>query len=412
MVFSASYAQGLVGYGDPYFFIYRQIIWTTIGVIGLIATSRINYSFWERYSIPLMGVTLLALMAVIVLGSERFGSTRTFFGGSVQPSEPAKIVIIIYVSTWLASKGRKIQDVKVGLIPFSILMGAMAVMIVTQPDISTAILIVITASIMFFIAGAKLNQLFVVALGTTATFAMVINYSSYAKDRVSRYWESIRNPLESTEWQAVQSVQALVDGGPFGVGLGNSVAKLPGRLPVSWSDNIFAIIGEEMGLLGTLFVILLFTLLAYRGLRIALQAPNNFGMLLATGITTLFILQAILNAAVVVAVAPATGVTLPFISYGGSSLVTALGAAGILLNISRYNDGTLPTGATTGKMSHARFNFGWGDRRTRLSGAGRRGTTRSGGRRPAVKSSGRRTAGGQRKAQSQRTSAKSGKARR
>jgi cell division protein FtsW len=154
--------------------------------------------------------------------------------------------------------------------------------------------------------------------------------------------------------------------GPFGVGPGGGTGKLPGYVPLGWSDNIFAIVGEEMGLFGTLLVIMLFALLAYRGLRTALRAPDNFGMLLATGITSLLILQAILNAAVVVAAAPPTGVTLPFISYGGSSLITMLGAVGILLSISRYGSEVADSPSQMGKLAYARFDFGWGDRRSRL----------------------------------------------
>ncbi len=391
MVFSSSYARGLAGYEDPFHYITAQMKWTVVGLVALVLAARINYSLWEQFSIPLMGLALIMLLAVIPIGSETFGANRTYFSGSVQPSEPAKIVIIIYVSAWLASKGSLIQNVRVGLVPFSVLMGIVTVLIVTQPDISTAILIVSTASIMFFIAGAKLRQLLIIGVGITATFALVINYSSYASDRVTRYWNGIQNPLESDEWQAVQSVQAIINGGPFGVGPGNSVAKLPGYLPVSWSDNIFAIIGEELGLLGALLVILLFALFAYRGLRIALMSRDSFGTLLATGITSLVVLQALLNTAVVVAVAPATGVTLPFISYGGSSLVTVLAAVGILLSISRYNSQTAGVGGGSGSsMAYARFNFGWRDGGARVSRTGRRGETKSSG----SKSTRRKTARG------------------
>ena len=395
MVFSASYARAIVGFGSPFYFIARQMMWTGLGLAALIIAANVNYTLLERFSIPLMGLALLMLLAVIPFGTETYGAVRTLLGGSVQPSEPAKIVIIIYVSAWLASKGSLIQNVRVGLVPFSVLMGIVTVLIVTQPDISTAILIVTTASLMFFIAGAKMRQLLVIGIGIAVTFALVINYSDYAGGRVARYWDGLQNPLESAEWQAVQSVQAMINGGPVGVGIGNSVAKLPGYLPVSWSDNIFAIIGEELGLLGALFVILLFAIFAYRGLRIALLSPDSFGTLLATGITSIVVLQALLNAAVVVAVAPATGVTLPFISYGGSSLVTLLGAVGILLSISRYSSQVAATGGGSGNMAYARFNFGWRDGGARLSRSGRRGTTQSsrskpGGKSASAKSSTRR----------------------
>ena len=348
-----------------------------MGFVMLVIGARIPYTFWQRWSILLMGIALLALVAVVVFGSDRFGATRTFFGGSVQPAEPAKIIVIIYISAWLASKGKRIRDVRVGLLPFSVLLGAVAVLIVAQPEISAAILIVATASVMFFIAGAELKQLLVVGICTAATFWLVISNSSYASGRLERYLDSVWDPMKSSEYQVQRGVEALARGGPVGVGIGEAKAKLPGFLPLSWSDNVFAVVGEEMGLLGTLLVILLFALLAYRGLRIALQAPDNFGMLLATGITCSLILQALLNIAVIVAASPPTGVTLPFISYGGSSLVTAMTAIGILLSIGRYSGARSMNGAEqrpsdVGKLAYARFDFGWRNRRPRVSRTSRR----------------------------------------
>lgn len=379
MVFTASYAQGINGFDNPFHFFVLQLAWMAIGVVAMVVAMRIPYTFWERWSIPLMLVALLALIGVIAVGGETLGATRTFFGGSVQPSEPAKIIIIIYISSWLASKGARIRDVQVGLIPFSILMGIITVLIVAQPNISTSILIVVTAFIMFFIAGAEPRQLFIVALGGTLTFWLVIEYSSYAGGRVERYLEAIWNPLQSSEWQTTRTIRALLNGGIFGQGLGGGDYKLPGGVPLPWSDNIFAVVGEELGLIGALFVIFLFSMLAYRGLRTALHAPDTFGMLLATGITSLLVLQAILNIAVVAAVAPATGVTLPFITYGGSSLVTVMGAIGILLSVSRADSRTASqsnagTNAGTNtntnvRTAYARFDFGWRNRRSRLSGA-------------------------------------------
>jgi cell division protein FtsW len=385
MVFSASYARGLVGFEDPYYFAVRQLIWGGAGLVALVVAARIPYTWWERWSVPMMGVALLSLVTVLVFGADRFGSTRTYFGGSVQPSEPVKVIVVLYVAAWLASKGARIRDVRVGLLPFSILMGAISVLIVAQPEISTAILIVATAGIMFFIAGAELKQLLVILVVGALTFGLVLNYSSYAKGRLDRYWESVWNPMQSSEYQVQRSVEALARGGPLGVGVGQGDAQLPGYLPLTWSDNIFAVVGEELGLLGTLLVILLFALLAYRGLRIALRAPDHFGMLVAVGITSSLILQALLNTAVIVAAAPPTGVTLPFISYGGSSLVTALGAVGILLSISYYGVGkaTTPDAMQPGKHAYATFDFGWRNRWPRLSSTGRRRPAGQGVRRTA-----------------------------
>lgn len=377
MVFSASYPRGLEGFDDPFYFISRQLAWLALGLVALVVGARMPYAVWNRWSIPLMGLALLALLGVVFFGSERFGATRTFLNGSVQPSEPAKIVIIIYVSAWLTSKGRRIRDARAGLLPFGVLMGIVAVLIVLQPEISTAILIVVTAAIMLFIAGADIKQLLVVGLIAAFTFWLVITYSSYAGDRVERYVQSVGNPLASEEWQVTQAVQALMRGGLFGSGVGNGMAQQTGFLPVTWSDNIYGVIGEELGLLGTLTVLLLFAVLAYRGLRIALRAPDNFGMLLATGVTTMLILQALLNMAVIVAAAPPTGVTLPFISYGGSSLVASLFGIGVLLNISRYGLESGTRAAEVGKYSYERIDFGRGNGRSRLPSSSSRSSSAS-----------------------------------
>jgi cell division protein FtsW len=394
MVFSASYTIGIYTYDDPFYFFFRQIIWLGIGIVAMTATMRIPYTIWQRWSVLLMIGALLALLTVIIMGIEILGSTRTLFSGSVQPAEPAQIIIIIYISAWLASKGERIRNVQVGLIPFAVLMGIVTVLLVAQPKISTAILLVATASIMFFIAGAELRQLFVVGLSGTATFWLIIRYSSYAGPRIERYLDAISNPLESQEWQATRTLRAIVNGGVFGQGLGGGDYKQPGGVPLGWSDNIFAIIGEELGLLGTLLLIFLFCLLIYRGLRTALRAPDTFSMLLATGITSLLALQALLNAAVALAIAPATGVTLPFISYGGSSLLTVMAAIGILLNISRVTDAATPH-STDPQTAYARFNFGWGNGGTRLPRASRSSpantTTNTAGR---SSSSGRSKASG------------------
>ncbi len=368
MVFSASYTIGISEYDSPFYFFAKQLMWLTLGIGAMLVTMRIPYTFWQKWSVPLMIAALLAMIAVIVLGIEVLGSKRTLFSGSVQPAEPAQIIIIIYVSAWLASKGERIRGVQVGLVPFGVLMGIVTVLLAAQPKISTAVLIVMTLSIMFFIAGAELRQLVVVAIGGAATFWLIINYSSYAGPRIEKYLEAISNPLQSEEWQATRTLRAIVNGGIFGQGLGGGDFKLPGGVPLGWSDNIFAIIGEELGLLGALLVILLFCLLVYRGLRTALRAPDTFSMLLATGITSLLALQALLNAGVALAIAPATGVTLPFISYGGSSLLTVMAAVGILLSISRGAPVDAPSSSNP-QTAYARFNFGWGNGGSRIPSA-------------------------------------------
>ena len=383
MVFSASYPRGLEGFSNPFYFVSLQLMWLGIGLVALLIAARVPYWLLDRWAIVIMALAMLGLVLVIIFGTERFGATRTFFQGSIQPSEVAKLATIIYVATWLTSKGRRIRDARVGLLPFGVLMGVVSVLIVLQPEISTAILIVATAAIMLFIAGADLKQFVVVGIITTATFFLVIYYSDYASSRLEKYLASIGNPLASDEWQVTQAAQALMRGGIFGQGVGNGLAQQTGYLPVSWSDNIFGVIGEEMGLLGTLSVILLFGLLAYRGLRIALQAPDNFSMLVATGITSMLVLQALLNMAVIAATAPPTGVTLPFVSYGGSSLVVSMAAIGILLNISRFCGANLRP-AEPGKYGYERIDIGRRNGGTRLPRASRNPATRAGSYRASI----------------------------
>src|SRR4051812_49010679 len=173
MVFSASYTVGIYVYDDPFYFFFRQLMWLVVGVAAMLVTMRIPYGFWQKWSVLLMIIAFLALSLVIILGVEILGSTRTLLSGSIQPAEPAQIIIIVYVSAWLASKGERIRSVQVGLIPFAVLMGIVTLLLVAQPKISTAVLIVLTASIMFFIAGAELRQLLVVGLGGTATFWLI-----------------------------------------------------------------------------------------------------------------------------------------------------------------------------------------------------------------------------------------------
>jgi len=396
MVFSASYPWAMSYQTTPLFYILRHVQWVALGIVAMIAAALVPYTFWERWSVPLLAVGLVSLMAVIVLGDVRFGAKRTLFGGSIQPSEPFKIIVLIYISTWLASKGSRIRDINYGLIPFGILMGIIAGLIVAQPDISTTILIVTTASIIFFLAGADTKQILFGGVIAIGTFWLVITRSIYAQGRVDAVLQSIRDPLASTEYQIFQASEALVSGGPFGAGLGNSLEKFPGNLPLSWSDNIFAIIGEEMGLIGTLLVILLFALFTYRGLRIASRTPDMFGSLLAVGITTLVALQALLHIAVVVAIAPPTGITLPFISLGGSSTVTLLGATGILLSISRYQGWQTARGQSRKTTNDATFDLRWGNRRTRVPSAGSSApapkSTASGGKRTVTRNTTARTA--------------------
>jgi cell division protein FtsW len=383
MVFSSSYPYSVLGADHPFYFIARQALWLGLGLIMMIAMARIPYTVWERWSVPLMGITVAALAVLLIFGIERFGSTRTFIGGSIQPSQPAKVIIIIYIANWLASKGDRIRSVSIGLIPFAVMLGVLTFLIVLQPSISTAVLIVITALIMFFIAGAAIPQLLAVGAIAAASFYLILHYSAYASTRVEKYLASIWNPLMSQEHQVRQSVQALSIGGPLGVGIGQGTAQQPGFVPMPWSDNIYAVIGEELGLLGTLLVILLFALLIWRGLRISMRCRDPFGMLLALGLTAMLAVQATINIGVVVAWIPPTGMPLPFFSYGGSAMLATMAAVGLLFSISRFGrgtgrvarPGTVTDDAGNKVDNHARDDLGRRYRRPRVSSTGRRSPT-------------------------------------
>ncbi|OQY18032.1 MAG: hypothetical protein B6I34_11335 [Anaerolineaceae bacterium 4572_32.1] len=353
MVFSASFNLATEIHDDPAYFFIRQVVWLALGGIVLMLLARVEYSQWRRHSITLMGLALLMLVIVFFLGAIRFGAQRSLWKGSIQPSEFSKLIIIIYVADWVSSKGERIKQVTYGLIPFAILIGAVAALIVSQPDISTAIIIVLTAAVMFFIAGADVLQLLIGFAFGSAAFALLISRLT-----------TLQDPYTGSSYQVREALAALGLGGLTGQGLGMGTQKLQ-ALPLPHTDTIFAVLGEELGLMGTMLVIGLFAALAYRGFKIALEAPDSFGAVLAAGVTFSLLFQALINIAVVTATLPFTGIPLPFISYGGSSMVVSMGSIGILLGVSRGK-------SKKESRNRARYNLGGRHGGTRLSRTGRR----------------------------------------
>lgn len=362
-VYSASYADAQRQTGNGAYYFLRQMMWATLGVGAMTAAAVIDYRVWRRFSIPIMAVALLGLLAVLVLSEKRFGAQRNLFSGSVQPSEFAKIAVIIYLAAWLSSREKTLRDARLGLVPFAILLGIITALIVAEPNFSTAILIVVTAIAMFFIAGAEIKQLGIALVVLAITFAVLISQSEYAQTRIRDYIQFLRDPSQGGSEQARQAVKLLVQGGLAGRG-GPGAAQLDPNayIPIGWSDAILAIVGRDTGLLGTLLVVGLFAGLLYRGFRIALHAHDHFGMLLASGITFWLVFQAVINIGVITAMIPFTGMPLPFISYGGSSLVTAMTGIGLLLSVSRGRRSTRQT-----EDASAGFIFGRGHRRPRVS---------------------------------------------
>ena len=366
MVYSATFALGYQLYGQPTYFFIRQLLWMGMGLLAMIIIARIEYHVWRRWSIPLMAGALLLLGLVLAVGSDRFGGQRWLLNGSIQPGEVAKLAVIVYIADWLSSKGERIRHVTYGLVPFAILLGFVTGLIMLQPDFSTAVLIATTAITMFFIAGGDVWQMIASGILGGTTFGVLITRSEYRLARVISFLNPTGDHLGGN-YQVRQILIALGSGGITGLGLGDSRQKF-GYIPASHTDGIFAILGEELGLIGCLVVIGLFAFLAYRGFRVALASPDAFGTVLAAGLTCSLIFQALINIAVVTALAPVTGVPLPFISFGGSSLVVSMMAIGLLLAISR---GTLPQEAESphtekGPVNRATHDLRRWDRGTRL----------------------------------------------
>lgn len=370
MVYSSSFVQAYNAENmEPTHFLKRQAVWAALGLVIMALIMRIEYHKWQKFSIILMLGTLLLLVAVLLIGgTDGVGPKLFLFQRSIQPSEVCKFAMVVYIAHWLSSKGEKLRQVTYGLVPFAILIGTIAGLIVLEPDYGTAVLVVAVAAAMFFIGGADLIQLVISAIVGSGTLLLLIANSEHAWERVNIFLQDPFNPsLSSNTYQITRILVALGTGGITGVGLGSSSQKA--SLPAAHTDAIFAVLGQELGLIGCLAVVGLFAALAYRGFKIALRAEDSFGFILASGITIWLAFQALINIGVVTDTLPLTGLPLPFISYGGSSLVISMMGVGTLLSISRG------TGEKT-KEQDAPSSFRGRHRRARVSDSGRRKAAR------------------------------------
>jgi cell division protein FtsW len=333
MVYSTTFDWSYHDFGDPSLIFFRQVRWLGIGLVAMLVCAVMPYRWWRKLAVPLMAITLISLVAVQLIGAIKFNAQRSLFNGSVQPSEFATLATIIYLAVWLDSKNDRLHDLYYGVIPFGVIVGVVAGLILLQPDLSAAGMLVIIATIMFFIGGADIVQMAVVgAVGSVAGF-MVLQISATGRQRLSEYFAGVKDVTQAS-WQLQQAAIAFINGGIFGRGLGEGHQKF-GFLPTPHTDAIFAVIGEELGLIGCVVVILLFVALAWRGFKIASGSRDQLGAVLASGIIVWVVLAATLNIAVNLGLFPYSGHALPFISYGGSSLVVTLTGMGILLSISR-----------------------------------------------------------------------------
>lgn len=337
MVFSASqYAVD----GDPAWWFRRQAIWAGLGLIALVLTSRLDYRLWRKAAWPLMGVTVLILLLVLVSGHAAYGAQRWLRIGffSFQPSEVAKLALVLFIAEWLVRKGDAVRSLRFGLLPFATITGVILALILLQNDLGTSLVVAAIALAMFFAAGANMLQL-VPTLGLGgAIYWIVAAATPFRRARLDAFLHPLTTTQgcpDGTAYQICQGLISLGSGGPLGRGLGAGVQKA-GYLPNPFTDSIFAVTGEELGLAGCAFILGLFAVIAFRGLRVGRRATDPFGALLACGVTCWIVAQAAINIGSVVDAIPFTGVPLPFVSFGGSSLVASLAAVGILLNISRH----------------------------------------------------------------------------
>ncbi|MYK76221.1 MAG: putative lipid II flippase FtsW [Acidimicrobiaceae bacterium] len=337
MALSATAAPSLSGTDSAWSLFKSQAMWLGVGVLALLVLLRIDYHHWKRLAPIGLGVSvlLLALTAVPNVGLSANGARRWLGVGPVvfQPSEIAKIAFVVFVADLLSRPDRHMEDTRATLQPVLMLTGGMAGLLMLQPHLGTTVLIVGVALTMLYFAGARFSHLLAATVVGAGLTAMLIAYSPWRRDRMLGFLDPWADPY-GNGYQTLKSLHAMASGGVDGLGLGAGRAKW-GFLPYAHTDFIFAVIGEELGMIGSLFVVILFVAIAAAGLGVALRAPDRFGMLLAVGVTAWILLQAALNMGAVLAIFPVVGITLPLLSFGGTSLVATLAAMGVLLNVAR-----------------------------------------------------------------------------
>jgi len=333
MVYSASWDFSLVEHSDPLQMFKRQLLTTSIGIVGAIVAYFIDYRFWRKYAVPMIVLTVAALLAVLIVNNATYGSVRAFVGGSYMPGEFAKVTTILYLSVWLSSKREQLAAVDRGILPLAAIVGVIAALILLQPDFSAAATMVALGGMMFFLAGGSLKQIGMMLLVSIVCGGLFVSVNTTSQVRISSYLDSLQD-LTQANSHVLRSLEAFVKGGWFGVGIGLADTKLTG-LPVPPTDSIFAVVGEELGLVGATALALLYGVVLWRGMVIAHRAPDMLGSLIAGGVTIWIVMEAFINMGVMVGLLPFAGNALPLISYGGSSMVSVLGALGIVMSVSR-----------------------------------------------------------------------------
>jgi cell division protein FtsW len=340
-VYTSSFAVGYHEFGDTNYFVARQAVFALLGVGALVLFMRMDYNRLRAWSVPMLFLALAGLIAVLLpgVGVERNGATRWLAFGpiSVQPSEFAKLAVVIYIAAWLASRGKDIRQFSLGFVPFVLILGIIGGLIIAEPDMGTTIIIFLTASTLFFVAGAPISHLaLLIATGGFISYAVILQ-RDYQLERLALFVNPESDP-EGGGFQILQLLVALGSGGPLGLGWGEGRQKFF-YVPGSHTDGVFAILGEEVGFFGLLAILCIFAFFIYRATLVTLRSRDRFSMLLCIGVIAWIAGQTLINIGGITRTIPLTGVPLPFLSYGGSSLIMLMAAVGVLLSISRYSSG-------------------------------------------------------------------------
>lgn len=374
MVYSASYDVSFYvdEFESPNFMFQRQATFLGLGLVAMVVMALIDYRIWGKLALWAMLVTIAALAVVLIIGRGDSEFARNLSGGSVQPSELAKIMTVIYLAVWLYAKREDLSDVNLGLFPLGAILGIVGGLIFIQPDLSAALTVIMLGGIMFFLAGGDIRQIIILIVLTLFIGLLTVRMHHTGVERLASFQEGFKDPLALSP-HVQKALAAFASGGWFGVGVGQGTLKL-GILPVPHTDSIFAVIGEEFGLVGASLVVVLFGLFLWRGLVIARRAPDGLGSLLAAGIAVWVTMEAFINMMSLTGLIPFSGNPLPFFSVGGSNLVSTLLGVGILLSISRLSE-KKQLEEERRKFS-ALINLRGRDWRRRISRSGRTRSTR------------------------------------
>jgi cell division protein FtsW len=365
MVYSASAVYATQKFGSATYFFRRDLLWTGLGLIAMTFAARTDFAIYRRWAYPMLASAMVLLVAVLFLGVRINGARRWFhFGGfSFQPAELAKLALVVYLAQSLAKKAEKVKSFTVGFVPHMIVCGVMMKLLLKQPNLGSAVIFGTATLMLLFVAGARVSYIVIAVLSAAPIVYQTIVGTPFRLHRILAFLDPWQYRYD-VGYQITESLISIGSGGIFGLGLGDSRQKLF-FLPEAHTDYILSIVGEELGLVGLAAVIVVFAVLVWRGIRASLRARDAFGCYLAFGITAMFGLQAAVNLAVVLNAIPTMGLPLPFVSFGGSTLVVDLFAMGILLNISRGAPEAV-------RVEHGSFRLTRRSGARKLPGGGRR----------------------------------------